>query len=585
MRGYSRRQLRAHRLGQVPRADGGGGRASTPPSSTSARGRRSAPEVFGLNDNADITKDLGETNNLLTTVLITQSQASGGGSGKSADEEMLDMSKDILNKLPANFDLELAQKRYPVMYNECKNTVVCQELQRFNKLLSKIRRSLQDLQKALKGLVVMSQDLEALQKSMLDNKLPDLWAKVSYPSLKPLASYVAELLDRLSFFQNWVDDGPPVIFKMPSFFFVQAFMTGCMQNYARKYTIPIDTIDFDFEFIAAADAPKAKPEDGVFTHGLFLEGGRMNTELKLDESEPKVLFAPMTIVQLKPTPVADLSEYKHYECRVPHRRAPRRPLDDGALDNFVMFIRLPTDAEKAHWTARGVAALQLIGLDVREEELANKALSYVILAHSLAVRNLAQHVGRRHLIVCPARSPARRLDEPGQRRVSHDAMKQRGAHAVGAVGRKVERSGREDAEVARHHARDAHVVIAEQCGLVRPQRPMRRHRGRDARRRRRRAPRAPPPAGASRRGATPISLAPARPWHSSKSGAMSECAQVSDPASPTKALVAASAHSGGGVPTPRAVPLAPLASTSSALHPSSASASAPKTPSAGISTR
>ena len=135
-------------------------------------------------------------------------------------------------------------------------------------------------------------------------------------------------------------------------------MTGVMQNYARKYTIPIDTIDFDFEFIAAADAPKAKPEDGVYTHGLFLEGGRMNAELKLDESEPKVLFAPMTIVQLKPTPVADLSEYKHYECPV-YRTAARRGVlsTTGHSTNFVMFIRLPTDAEKAHWTARGVALL------------------------------------------------------------------------------------------------------------------------------------------------------------------------------------------------------------------------------------
>ena len=316
------------------------------------------PEVFGMHENADITKDLGEVDLLLTTVLITQSGEGGGGGGKSADEIVTEMAKDILNKLPADFDIEFVQKRYPVLYSESMNTVVCQELQRFNKLLSKIRRSLQDLQKALKGLVVMSQDLEALQKSMLDNKLPDLWAKVSYPSLKPLASYVAELLDRLSFFQNWVDDGPPVIFKMPSFFFVQAFMTGCMQNYARKYTIPIDTIDFDFEFIAAADAPKSKPEDGVYTHGLFLEGGRMNAELKLDESEPKVLFAPMTIVQLKPTPVADLSEYKHYECPV-YRTAARRGVlsTTGHSTNFVMFIRLPTDAEKAHWTARGVALL------------------------------------------------------------------------------------------------------------------------------------------------------------------------------------------------------------------------------------
>ena len=126
-----------------------------------------------------------------------------------------------LGKLPPNFDLEQAQKRFPVMYTECKNTVVCQEMQRFNKLSSKIRSSLQELQRAVKGLVVMNSDLEAASISMMNNQLPAMWAKVSYPSLKPLASYIQELLERLAFFQSWFDNGPPTIFQMPHFFFVQ----------------------------------------------------------------------------------------------------------------------------------------------------------------------------------------------------------------------------------------------------------------------------------------------------------------------------------------------------------------------------
>jgi dynein heavy chain len=315
------------------------------------------PEVFGLNENADITKDLKEVAQTLTTVLITQSASGGGGGGKSADEQLLDMAKDIANKLPANFDIELAQKRYPVMYDECKNTVVCQELQRFNKLLSKVRGSLQDLQKALKGLVVMNADLEGLSKAMMNNQLPDLWAKVSYPSLKPLSSYIAELLERLSFFQSWVDDGPPVIFQMPHFFFVQAFMTGVLQNYARKYTIPIDTVDFDFEYFK--NIPGVAPDDGAYTHGLFLEGARMSDEtgeLKLMESQPKVLFAPMVCVLLKPCPADQLMVFQHYECPCYRTTARRGVLaTTGHSSNFVMFLRVPTTETKAHWITRGCA--------------------------------------------------------------------------------------------------------------------------------------------------------------------------------------------------------------------------------------
>jgi dynein heavy chain len=58
------------------------------------------------------------------------------------------------------------------------NTVLQQELLRFNRLIKTVVYSLEQLSKAIEGLVVMSNDLEEVYNKMFDNLVPDMWHKV-----------------------------------------------------------------------------------------------------------------------------------------------------------------------------------------------------------------------------------------------------------------------------------------------------------------------------------------------------------------------------------------------------------------------
>eukprot|EP00899_Mesostigma_viride_P020786 jgi/Mesvir1/28709/Mv19680-RA.1 len=320
------------------------------------------PESFGLHENADITKDISDTHLMFESLLGMESAGgSGSGSGTGMSEEMAGATiRKLLAELPADFDIEAVQLKYPVLYEESMNTTLHQEMVRFNRLLVVIRSSLQAMDKALKGLVVMSSEMERAYHSLCLNQLPAMWKNVSYPSLKPLASYMKDLFERLAMLQSWYEHGKPPVYWLSGFFFVHSFTTAGLQNYARKNGIPIDMVGYDFEILGMDPAEYvAGPEDGVYVHGMYLEGCAWDTHRQcLTESQPKVLYVPAPVIWLRPCLTTQFRKYPHYRCPL-YRTADRRGVlaTTGHSTNFVMFVRLPTDVPSQHWIMRGVALL------------------------------------------------------------------------------------------------------------------------------------------------------------------------------------------------------------------------------------
>lgn len=150
-----------------------------------------------MHENASMTASINDSEALLITCLNLLPRTSGAA-GKTQDEILTEKAVEIHSRVPPPFDIEAARSKYKVSHEESMNTVLIQELIRFNGLISVVRDSVLNLKDAIAGVVIMSGDLEELGISIFDNKVPDMWANCAYPSRKPLGAWINDLLSRLS---------------------------------------------------------------------------------------------------------------------------------------------------------------------------------------------------------------------------------------------------------------------------------------------------------------------------------------------------------------------------------------------------
>jgi dynein heavy chain len=240
------------------------------------------------------------------------------------------------------------------------NSVVTQELTRYNGLIKTIRSSLNDLKLAIKGEVLLSSELEVALKQIRQGYVPELWLAKSYPSLKSLGSYIKDLSDRLDFFQKWIDTKGqfPKFYWINKFFFTQGFMTGALQNYARAKELPIDKLALDFEVIHDEDRVEV-PAEGILVKGMNMEGFKWNAATQLlAESDPKILFSDCPMMWFKPVLEVDFKHEGVYKAPL-YRTMERKGTlaTTGHSTNFVLKVSLPTDVAPSHWTKRGAAMI------------------------------------------------------------------------------------------------------------------------------------------------------------------------------------------------------------------------------------
>ena len=314
------------------------------------------PRAFGQHPNASIASQIGNSLDLLQTLLNLAPQ-SAGADGESPDKIVLKIAKGMAEQIPEPWkmkkvisDLESRSDPDPL------KTVLLQELDRYNKLIKMLKSSLAQLELGIQGLSVITPELEAVYDGILSGRVPNMWA-FAYPSLKPLGSWTRDLILRIEHMDQWVNGELPKVFWLSAFTYPSGFLTALLQTCARKTGEAIDALGWEFNVIPQEEHGISQhPKDGAFMKGVFLEGARWDFEHGyLAEPSPMELFAPMPIIHFKPAMAKKKAPRGTYACPTymyPFRSGSReRP-------SFVLMVHLKTGQQNPEfWIKRGTALL------------------------------------------------------------------------------------------------------------------------------------------------------------------------------------------------------------------------------------
>lgn len=316
------------------------------------------PEAFGQHPNADIASMMTDSKDILGTLLSLQPRVVSA-SGESDDSKVLAMVRDLMKKIPKPIDAFEAKQTMSTRSDPAPlKSVLLQEIDRYNILLAALGSSLKGLESGIQGITLITSELEDVFNAMLAGRVPDAWGS-SYPSVKPLGSWVRDLMERIDFIQGWLDNGQlPKVFWLAGFTYPTGFLTGLLQTTARKNGVSIDALSWEFPVLATEIAGVAQgPKEGAYMHGMFLEGARWNKDDScLDDSNPMELIADMPIVHFKPVEGKRKPPSKAvYTCPLymyPIRTGTReRP-------SFVVGVQLDAGAvDASFWVKRGTALL------------------------------------------------------------------------------------------------------------------------------------------------------------------------------------------------------------------------------------
>lgn len=296
---------------------------------------RDSPTAFGLHTNADLTFRLKESQEMLNTLIDTQPKDASSAGGKSPEAEVRDkLEKEMIPELPEDWnEIEIMDRiksmKGPKGLSESGfrvplNVFLFQELQRFLHILKIARKTMKDIVAAVDGTIIMTPNIVLAINSIYDLRVPHFWcydttgAEISW--LTPtLGGWMEGLKNRFRQLDQWYTSGRPNSFWLTGFFNPQGFLTGMKQELTRmkKGAWSLDEVEYKTEVKSEVintengtlDRPINPPNEGVYIHGLYLEGATFSKKggSKLEDAKPKELYSkfPLLNVSAMSTTAAD----------------------------------------------------------------------------------------------------------------------------------------------------------------------------------------------------------------------------------------------------------------------------------------
>ena len=263
---------------------------------------QSSPEVFGLHANTNISYQVNLVNDVFNKIIQIQPKENTGSKKAQTREDIVSaLSLEMLEKLPRNYSrTEIKEALVRLGGMQPMNIFLKQEIDRLQTVISLVRTTIQDLNLALEGSIIMSDDLNNTLDDMFDAKVPRRWLKGSWPS-SSLGFWFTELLERDDQFRKWCNFGRPKLFWMSGFFNPQGFITAMRQEVTRAHkNWSLDSVVCQnlITRFTKEDIHEAPPE-GVYISGLFVEGAGVDRKTgKLVEAKSKVLYEEVPIIYI-----------------------------------------------------------------------------------------------------------------------------------------------------------------------------------------------------------------------------------------------------------------------------------------------